>query len=132
MFDALLRAAIRRREVEAELLSIDGDPAARMRCRGCGAVLVETALYLRCMDCRMKSRPAFKANDRLEWEQYIEERRAVLERVAQQYEEAARGEEDGGGSEASEWNGGRGVAAGRYRRPQHPSAAANDNAEGCR
>lgn len=76
--DSLLRAAVRRRELETALLSADGDHAAKLRCLSCGKILTENAESLQCISCgRLQGRE--KA---LAWELVVEARRAQLERVA--------------------------------------------------
>jgi Zn finger protein HypA/HybF involved in hydrogenase expression len=84
--DRLLRAAIERRQLETAVLSIEGDPAALLRCLGCGARLQsEDPRLLRCTHCVSSQRPT--PERRAEWDAFVETRRALLERVSAQVEQ---------------------------------------------
>lgn len=82
--DALLKAAIRRRELEAEQLSLEGDSMARPLCAKCGKILAsERMIWLRHAACGGKmpeaERKAFV-------EKLLEARRAQLARIAERVE----------------------------------------------
>lgn len=85
--DSLLKAAIRRRDLEAELLALDGDELAAPRCVGCGGRLHGNARSPRCPGCgHVRLRRRADVLLRL-----VERRRARLYEIAERLE-AARGE----------------------------------------